>query len=176
MLGMDAKAKGWITAAALLIAVFMAGALSGVAVVQLTGPSPEWADGRPVRSGPDGGPGSRRGREGRFGGMRGPDGGRSAFYLDMLTDRLDLTEEQQDQIREIFQHREQAAEEVMRGMRERLRLTMDSTDLEIRSVLTPEQQDAFDRFQEEGRERLGRRFPGGGPPGPPDKGRPPRPD
>jgi Spy/CpxP family protein refolding chaperone len=173
---MNAETKGWITAVALLIAVFMAGALSAVAVVQLTSPSSEWTDGRPGRGGPDGGPGFRRGPEGRFGGMRGRDGGRSEFFLDLLTERLALSEEQQDQIREIFQFREQAAEEVMRGMRERLRSAMDSTDLEIRGVLTPEQREEFDRFQAEGRERLGRRFPGGGPPGPPDQGRPPRPD
>jgi Spy/CpxP family protein refolding chaperone len=173
---MNARTKGWITAAALLIAVFMAGALSAVAVVQLTRPSPEWVDGRPARGGPDGGPGFRRGRDGRFGGMRGPDGGRSELFLDMLTERLALSDEQQDQIREIFLSREQAAEEVMRGMRERLRSALDSTDLEIRGVLDPEQQDEFDRFQEEGRERLGRRFPGEGRSGPPRKGRPPRPD
>ncbi len=139
----------------------------------MTDPAPEWADGRQGPGWPDGRPDFRRGRDGRLGGMRGPEGGRSEFFLDMLTERLVLTEEQQDQIREIFQARERAAEEVMRGMRERLKMAMDSTDAEIRGVLTPGQQTEFDRIQEEGRERLGRRFPGGGPPG---KGRPPRPD
>ena len=35
MFGMDAKAKGWVTAAALLVSVFMAGVLSAAAILEL---------------------------------------------------------------------------------------------------------------------------------------------
>ena len=163
MFGMDARQQGWVTAAALLISVFMAGALTAVAVVSFTasGQAPETREWR--RGGPDGwrGPPSR----GRPGGR--PDGPRGDFMLDLLTERLDLSEDQQDQIREIVASREAASREVMDAMRDRLRSVMDSVDAEIRTVLTPEQQEAFEQLQEEGREMLGRRFPGGPPGGPP---------
>jgi Spy/CpxP family protein refolding chaperone len=158
MFGMDSKAKGLVTAIALLVSVFMAGVLSAVAVVQLTRPAYETAQGEFRRGGPRDGRPPFRGGPGRR-----PDGPPGDFFVEMMTERLELSEEQRQQVADIVAHREQIAEEVMRSVRDRLRAVMDSIDAEIRSVLTPEQQEEFDRMQEEGRERLGRRFPGGAP-------------
>ena len=172
MFGMDAKQKGWVTAVALLISVFMAGVLSAIAVTNLTAPeqTAEWRRGGSDggwRAGPDGG------RPGHPGRGTPADGRREDFMLELLTERLDLDDDQQDQIREIVASREAASREVMEAVRDRLKSVMDSVDAEIRNVLSPEQQEEFARLQEEGRETLGRRFRGGPPPGPPGRGSPP---
>jgi len=161
MLGMDSRQQGWVTAVALLISVFMAGALTAVAVVSFTesdrdSERDEWR--RDGRRGPPGRPG---GPGGRFDGQRGD------FMLDMLTERLDLNEAQQEQVREIMARREAVAREVMESVRDRLKGVMDSVDAEIRTVLTPEQQEEFEEIEDEARETLGRRFPDGPPGGPP---------
>ena len=176
MLGMDLKAKAWVTAAALLVSVFMAGVLSAAAFIQLASPGIEALDREDRRDGRDGRdrrPPRRPGpRDGFFGGPPGAPGtDRHEFFLDLLTERLDLDDVQREQIAEILIERNQMADEVMVSIRERLRAIMDSLESEVSEVLTDEQREAFEEMQRDGRDRLGRMFPGAG--GPPDRGRPP---
>lgn len=153
MLGMDDRKKGWITAVAMLVAVFMAGALSAVAAITVLERGEAVSDrGPPIhqsgRDGPRRFDGSDRPR---FDGHRG--------FLDRLTRELDLSEDQRERIEAILMTRGPRTEEIMSQVRERLRIVMDSVDAEIRAVLTPEQFEAFDRLETRGREGLERRFP-----------------
>ena len=172
MFGMDGNQRGLITALALLVSVFMAGVLSAVAVVTVLERG-DVAEAEHRRPGPP-----RRGGPGGLGDPRdGPWGfdGRGDFILDMLTQELDLSEEQRERIGEVMASREERAQEIMAGMRDRLTSIMDSIDAEIQAVLTPEQVEAYRQLRADGRDRLERRYPG--PPGrrpPPDRRRPPR--
>jgi Spy/CpxP family protein refolding chaperone len=82
-----------------------------------------------------------------------------------VLDRLSLTEEQRASVDQVMQRRNAETEALLQGMYPRLRAQVDSANVEIRALLTPEQQAEFDRLREEMRPP-----PGGGGRGP----RPPR--
>lgn len=124
-------------AAAVLLATFAAGALVGVASEQiLDADEPERAGERHVR---------RTERD-----LFGPDG--------PLTRRLELTEPQRAEIERMLTAERAKTDSVLREMRPRLHARYDSMTARIRGVLTPEQQAEFDRYRDERRERMRRRY------------------
>ncbi|MGW8268604.1 MAG: hypothetical protein ACWGSQ_19725 [Longimicrobiales bacterium] len=153
-------------AAVLLVSVFVAGALGGAVGVKLV----DRRDWRP----PDehGFPMDRMGgRTPPMGGRdRGPDrfGIAPMWLADRLADQLSLTDEQRGQITSILESRQARASEALSEIGPFLKSQLDSTNLEIRAVLRPEQQERFDEFVSREDERLFRRggFPRpGAPPG-----------
>ncbi len=171
-----------MAAAALLISVFMAGGLAGVAVWQVVdrAAAPNRAERFDRRGFERRGP-PRGGRSpGGPGGARSP--GMASFapmwLAGRLADELDLTEDQQALIEGIITDREAESAELLRELRPRLEAQLDSTNSAIRALLTADQQDLFDEFMESGRARFpgrdGRFGPGGDERfGPGSRGRPP---
>jgi len=156
-------------AAALLVSVFVAGALGGAVSMKLL-------DRRPWRAGPGvehmapfdrtGGrgsrPGSRESGRDRFG--IAP----SMWLAERLSAQLDLSSEQREEVVAILESRQTRATEALEEMGPLLRAQLDSMNLEIRAVLSPEQQEVFDEFVSQEDERMFRRMGGsrsGGPPG-----------
>ncbi len=109
-------------------------------------------------------------------------GGPAAFHsrphhggrMQMLEQRLDLTDEQSRRIEAIFSARstemEQLKREMFEGCGQPLREKVAAIDAEIRTLLDPEQQRAFDELVEERRQRglrgpFGPHHRGHGPPG-----------
>ena len=85
-----------------------------------------------------------------------------------VLDQLGLTEEQRAQVDQIMSHRSAETEALLQNMYPRLRAQVDSANTEIRALLTPEQQQNFDRLREQ--RQMGPPPGGGGRGGP----RPPR--
>lgn len=137
--------------AAVLVAVFIAGAMAGAAVVRFAG----WgASDRTLvrvqadRDRPDGPPGDRAERDGPGDRDRGPYA--LARYLE---EELDLGEEQQERVQEILLRRQQEAQEMFRESRQRFESHLDSTMSEVREVLSAEQEEEFEELIERMRER-----------------------
>jgi Spy/CpxP family protein refolding chaperone len=157
------KSSGWVTAAALLFTTFLAGALGGAAVSELSRPGP----GLRARFEREPG-GERRSYVGQRPDGRGrPSGpgmgvGRVPLLPPGTLDRLDLTDEQRASVEEILERRRAETEALLESVYPTLRAQVDSANEEIRAVLTSEQQEAFDRIRDQMRQ------------GPPD-GRGPRP-
>ena len=85
-----------------------------------------------------------------------------------LADELDLSEDQQDKVRSILDARREEAEGVLEEFGPRLRAHWDTLHLEIRTILTTDQQALFDGFRQREDERMFRRMSSpwpGGPPG-----------
>jgi len=74
-------------------------------------------------------------------------------------ERLNLTPEQRTRIRGIFEASRPLTDSVLRSTMPHLQAIHDSVRLQIRAVLTPEQQQLFDEMEPEG--RWGPRGPGG---------------
>jgi hypothetical protein len=70
----------------------------------------------------------------------GPDG----LLLEVLGRRLDLSAEQEERVREIVLDYGARADEVMRSLRPRMVVQLDSLRLAIAEVLTPEQREKFE--------------------------------
>jgi Spy/CpxP family protein refolding chaperone len=103
----------------LLIAAFVAGALAGAAGDRL------------LHAG-----------EPRFHEARGRHGhDRMAVFID----ELDLSSQQRARVEAALERRRPQAEAIWESVKPRLRAQIDSTNAEIRALLTPEQQEAFDR-------------------------------
>ncbi|MGD8700755.1 MAG: hypothetical protein PVJ43_15770 [Gemmatimonadales bacterium] len=141
----------------LLVVTFVAGALAGMAFERIRAPQPTFPAG--------GEPG--------LGMMRpfGPD------RLPPMFEELDLTAEQQAQIRDIIELSKPRTEELLDSMLPRLRAVTDSVRDEIHAVLTPEQAVKLDSLMADmrGRFRGMRRPPwerGQGPPRPGRRGPP----
>ncbi len=150
-------------AAALLISVFLAGALGGVVGTKLLeersfrerGLPPSFSDRRggappPWIRGPD---------------MMGDRRSLVPMWLSRrLTAELDLDESQQEELKVLLETRRERAEEDLAELMPNLMAQMDSLLLEIRRILTPEQQTLFDRYRKGEDARIfGRRpttFPG----------------
>lgn len=137
----------------LLIVTFVAGVLAGMAFERLRAPQLTFP----------------AGREPGLGMMRpfGPD------RLPPMFEELDLTAEQQEQIRDILEQSRPRTEELLDSMLPRLRAVTDSVRNEIHAVLTPEQAVKLDSLMadQRGRFRGMRRGPWERGPGPPRPGR-----
>jgi Spy/CpxP family protein refolding chaperone len=109
--------------------------------------------GGPMDFGP-GGPGG----PGPMGGSRRGGGPPSRLLVDRLASDLDLTADQRTKIEEVLTARRTRLETVQREVRDRFEAEQRSLRDDIRKVLTPEQQEKFDRNEQE-RGRFGRRGP-----------------
>ena len=95
--------------------------------------------------------------------------------------QLRLTDDQDRQIHEILERNRPRADAILEQFLPRLRIVTDSVRAEVRTVLTPDQQEMFDRLQppleppplRDARPPLGGPPPGGPPPGGPPLGGPP---
>lgn len=141
----------------LLVVTFVVGALVGMAFERLRTPRPDLLPGR----------------EPGLGMMRpfGPD------RLPPMFEELDLTAEQQAQIRDIIERSKPRTEELLDSMLPSLRAVTDSVRDEIHAVLTPEQAVKLDSLMADMRGRFrgmrrGPWEPGQGPPGPRRRGPP----
>jgi Spy/CpxP family protein refolding chaperone len=87
--------------------------------------------------------------------------------LKMMTERLELTPEQQEKLSPIIQHDMQELARIRRNSFAETRRIVEQMNREIAAVLTPEQKVKFDEMNRELRERMQRfmreRRPGGGP-------------
>lgn len=135
----------WALATVALVLAFVAGALSGAAWDRMHG-----RDRRPVPRGP-------------------------GHYSEVLRRRYDLSGDQAKRIEAIVARRRPRVDSLMATVQPQLRAAFDSTNSEIRGVLTPGQRQRFDDDQARRRKQLqrpGAPIPGGpGEPGAP----PPRP-
>jgi hypothetical protein len=126
---------GWASMMAfgVLLATFVAGGLAGGAVVRMlsAGEAPPLEETRPTRTPVFAG--------------EGP-----------LSDRLDLTAQQRQQIEQILIENRQMAAQLLREMQPRLRARYDSTIVAIDAVLTPDQRVEFRRMRSEERDRIRR--------------------
>ncbi len=150
------RASGWLGPAALIVAVFVSGALTGAAGMRWLGQEAQEGQVAEERA-------RDRGREGPR------DGRTSRHFLDQVSERLDLTAEQQDRIDSIIQDHRQRSREVMEGIRPRLGASLDSMNAAIAEVLEPAQREAWTEFLQEANERRrdDRRRGGGRRDGPP---------
>lgn len=144
-------AKVWITAGAMLASVFFAGLLTGAAVNEMDGPR------RLVRFGSDrdgergvvirdgrgpGGPG------GSGGGRGGPGRSLAPMLPPEFMEALALTEEQRAALDSVLVRRREQSQAILQEMYPRLRALVDSTNQDIRGLLTAEQQETFERMWE----------------------------
>lgn len=133
----DSRRRTRLLAMLVLFTTFAAGALVGLASEQvLDANEPERVETRRGR-GPHRNPFARQG---------------------MLAERLQLTEEQRAEIESILAADRAKTDSMFREIRPRLRARYDSTTSRIREVLTVEQQEEFDRYRQERRERVRRRY------------------
>ena len=139
-----------LVAALLLLGVFLTGGVAGAAANHLVSSRDRTAFALRYEQSDERGP---RGRRGSSPGERSPAG--------MLEQRLDLTPEQRQGMEQIFDARRRRIETVLRDIEPRLQAQRDSTDVEIRTLLTVEQVQEFDQLVAERRE-VSRGF--GGPP------------
>lgn len=168
---MDPGARERLTVAALLVSVFMAGALTGAAALRvvatpaMAAPVPELAARAEIERHGEGdrNPGADRYRDGdRFPGRPPGRGGPMRVGLERdLVERLNLRADQQERIDVILLEQRTKAEAVLREMQPRLVARLDSTNAEIRAALTAEQQKEFDRYIASGRGNIFRRMPWG---------------
>jgi uncharacterized membrane protein len=143
--------KQALLAGLLLLAVYVAGAISGVALTRIgpagRGPGlpalPPGAVGFPQ---PATSPG-----EGAF-----PDQG---FFANMLARRLDLPPEQEEQVRQVLQVHRQNLDSILAGIRPSMEQQFSDMDAAIRALLTEDQAKDFDAFVNEQFARLGGRSP-----------------
>ncbi|MBX6365688.1 MAG: hypothetical protein IRZ00_17610 [Gemmatimonadetes bacterium] len=130
----------WL-ALAILVVTFVAGGLAGAALTRVLNAEGRRPDGPPITP-------------------------RTSVFApgSPLSQRLKLTDEQRAQIEAIVARERPRADSAARQLRERLRAAFDSTNAQIRAVLSPEQQVEFDRFLAERHARMRERFghgPGG---------------
>jgi len=88
-----------------------------------------------------------------------------------LSRRLDLTSQQQDQLREILTDARREGEMLRQRLRPEVEAQMERTRKRIEAILTPEQKREFERLHAEHRHWADRFFLE--PPPPPDEGMPP---
>lgn len=121
----------------LLVAVFLAGAVTALGAVRIMDrpppPPPQAAAGQteaPARN------------------------SRTRTYVsDRMAKELGLTTDQRSAVSEIMARRRAATTEIMREVEPRLRSHWDSMHVEIGAVLSPEQLEEYRRMREEDRER-----------------------
>ena len=92
----------------------------------------------------------------------------------MLESRLDLSEEQRQELRQVLEESRREAEAMRAEMAPRMREIMARNEDRIRAILTPEQAERFEELRRRHRRRSERFF--GGPHGRRGPRRPPRPE
>lgn len=150
-----------------ILSIFLAGALSGAAVVRvLSGPEEAVATDGSGDERPD-----RRGDRDRRGDPDGPDDGPPGpfAFARYLEEELDLNPDQRAEVQAILERREEEARQMFRESRTRFQEHLEGTVEEVENALPPEQAADFRRLIEE-LERRFRRDGEDGPPGepPPD--------
>jgi Spy/CpxP family protein refolding chaperone len=150
----DNRVRIWFSL--FVLAVFCVGLAGGVAIGRAIGrradvdrPFDRGGPRGPMDFGP-GGPGM--GGPGRAGGPL------SRMLVDRLVRDLDLTADQRTKVEEVLTSRRASMETLQRDVRGRFEAEQRSLRDEIRTVLTPEQQEKFDKNEKE-RGRFGRRGP-----------------
>lgn len=88
---------------------------------------------------------------------RGPQGPPPPFTGEMES-RLDLSEDQRTQIRDILRKSREASDAIRRELRPRLESELDATRARIAAVLTPEQRTKFEELVREDKRRAERFF------------------
>ena len=98
---------------------------------------------------------------------KGPDGKHpphhargSEKFLKRFADKLELTEEQRAQIKQIFDSKREQMEQIRKEVQPRFHEIRTTTRNEIRAVLSEQQQKKFDRIHKRMDERRKKRFPG----------------
>ena len=143
------------TAAALLAAVFFAGAAVTLGVLRIMDSRPAayvGEDARPVRD-------QRPELARRPGGLRGTarfDQLARIQVTDRMARSLQLSDEQREEIDAAMERSRVAAQQVMEAVLPRLRSQMDSLQTEIDGILTEDQREAYREFQRQDRERFRR--------------------
>jgi Spy/CpxP family protein refolding chaperone len=79
-------------------------------------------------------------------------GERGQGFLDVLSERLDLTDVQRERIMDILLEQRERVDASLRQMRPRFEEHLGSTRAAIREVLTPAQRERFERFEAERRD------------------------
>jgi Spy/CpxP family protein refolding chaperone len=153
----DNRVRIWFSL--FVLAVFCVGLAGGVVVgrsigrrAYFGGPFDRGGAGGPMDFGP-GGPGGPG-----MGGPRRGGGPPSRMLVDRLASDLDLTADQRTKVEEVLTARRTSMETLQRDVRGRFEAEQRSLRDEIRKVLTPEQQEKFDKNEKE-RGRFGRRGP-----------------
>jgi len=135
----DSRARVWFSL--FVLAVFCVGLALGLVLGRRMAPIPGEAG---IFMGPGGGRGGLPGRAGR-GGM----------LIDRLDRELQLTPDQRTRVRAIFDARRSRLEALQRDIAGRAEQEHRDLQTELRTVLTPDQQQRFDRWLE--RQPRGRR-------------------
>jgi hypothetical protein len=134
----DSRAKIWFSL--FVLAVFCLGGAGGFILGRHVPPRERFF-GRP---GPPGVDGELRG----FGGRRGGPPPLPADLVNRLSTTLQLDATQQDQLKKILDEHRDHLEQVHRAARDQFAKEQAELHASIRAVLTPDQQQKFDKFLE----------------------------
>ena len=138
MSGPISPRRVWLLAAVVLVLTFVAGSLAGAAWERY-----------------------------HSAGARRHEGGRGQRHIgERMKERYGVSDEQARRIEAIVQRRRPRVDSLMATVQPRLRAAFDSTNAEIRVLLTPEQRVKFDRDQARRRRNLESRHRPPAPPGP----------
>lgn len=135
----DNRTRIWFSL--FVLAVFCVGLAVGLVIGRRLSPPPPQRGGGPIFDG-RGGPGGRGGP-------------RPGMLLERLDRELQLTADQRTRVQAIFDERRARLESVQRDLLARADQERRELQAEVRKVLTPEQQQRFDRWIEQ--EPRGRR-------------------
>lgn len=140
---------------ALLALVFLSGSLTGIAVKEVLAARTDALTPPPGMVDPPGCPFCQPGDR-PFppppGGALWMLGERGQGFLDVLSERLDLTDVQRERIMDILLEQRERVDASLRQMRPRFEEHLGSTRAAIREVLTPAQRERFERFEAERRD------------------------
>ena len=141
----DSKVRVWF--ALFVLVIFCAGLAGGALVARRLLPTERPID-RLMRGPRGAGPGDPDGRRGP---MRG-------LLIERLARDLDLTAEQRTKVDQALASSRGRLDTLQRDVRDRFDAERRTVRDEIRSVLTPGQQQKFDAMEKDGRGRPGRRM------------------
>ncbi len=141
-----------------ILSIFLAGALSGAAVVRvLAAPEATVTDGGPEEGGAEVGDRGRRGGPDRRGDRRPS----PYAFAGFLEEELDLTPAQRVEVEAILERWEDEARQIFRESRERFQEHLEGTVEEVESALPPAEAAEFRRLMDEMERRFRRdRSPG----------------
>lgn len=145
-----------LVAAAVLGAVFLAGAVVGAAAYRYLGS----AEAAPSAERDRGQRAAVRGDSARGGEER--DRGPTSAMLEILREDVEISARQEERVRAVLEEREERAHEVFEGVRERFHRWMDTTVARVKEVLDEEQAAEFERRLEERLEERRRHRAGDG--------------